>query len=134
MRGTEGEKESKPIFFRITMGRPKACSSIRDFAALFASSVTVGSSLRYDWVARTGKHTIFVLLSRLAPKVKNPHLTNSCPYVSHDEFREKITDDSDQGHQRKKPVSSVCIFSYVLVRSTVAHCLSSRLPIHLQFS
>jgi hypothetical protein len=51
------------------MGRPRASNAVRDFAALFAKSVTVPSSARYDWVARTGETSIFVLLSRLSPKV-----------------------------------------------------------------
>jgi hypothetical protein len=51
------------------MGRPRASNAVRDIAALFAKSVTVPSSARYDWVARTGETSIFVLLSRLSPKV-----------------------------------------------------------------
>ena len=52
------------------MGRPRASSAVREFAALFANVVTAHSSYRYDWVARTGRHSIFVLLSQLAPKVR----------------------------------------------------------------
>ena len=51
------------------MGRPRASNAVRDFAALFAKTVTTHSSSRYDWVARTGTHSIFILLSQLAPKV-----------------------------------------------------------------
>jgi hypothetical protein len=51
------------------MGRPRASNAVRDFAALFAHTVTAQSTSRYDWVARTGMHSIYVLLSQLAPKV-----------------------------------------------------------------
>jgi hypothetical protein len=51
------------------MGRPKASDEVCDFVALFANTVTVYSSSRFDWVARTGRHSVFVLLSRIAPKV-----------------------------------------------------------------
>ncbi len=37
-----------------------------DFAAMFAATVTVPSTCQYDWIARTGKHSIFSLLSKLA--------------------------------------------------------------------
>ena len=57
------------VIRQVNMGRPRASNAVRDFAALFAKSVTVPSSARYDWVARTGETSIFVLLSRLSPKV-----------------------------------------------------------------
>ena len=52
------------------MGRPRASNTIRDFAATFANTVTVTSTCQYDWIARTGKHGVFTLLSKLAPKVR----------------------------------------------------------------
>ena len=51
------------------MGRPRASNAVRDFAEMFANAVTVHSPSCYDWVARTGMHSIFILLSQLAPKV-----------------------------------------------------------------
>ena len=54
---------------KTTMGRPRASNTIRDFAATFATTVTVPSTCQYDWMARTGKHGVFTLLSQLAPKV-----------------------------------------------------------------
>ena len=51
------------------MGRPRANVTNREFAAAFANSVTVRSTYRYDWVARIGEHSVYALLSQLAPKV-----------------------------------------------------------------
>jgi hypothetical protein len=53
------------------MGRPRASSDVREFAAMFANTVTAYSPSRYDWVARTGRHSLFVLMTRLASKVLN---------------------------------------------------------------
>ena len=55
------------------MGRPKASQRILDFAALFTDAVTTKSHRPYDWVARTGKYSIFSLLARLAPKASDLH-------------------------------------------------------------
>ena len=52
------------------MGRPRASSTILDFAARFATTVTVPSAGQYDWIARTGNHSTFTLLYKLAPKVR----------------------------------------------------------------
>ncbi len=53
------------------MGRPRASNTTRDFAATFANTVSVTSTCQYDWIARTGKHGLFTLLSKLAPKVRS---------------------------------------------------------------
>jgi hypothetical protein len=53
------------------MGRPRASSDVREFAAMFANTVTAYSPSRYDWVARTGRYSLFALMTRLAPKVLN---------------------------------------------------------------
>ncbi len=52
------------------MGRPRASDAHRDFAAMFASAVTVPSTRQYDWIARIGMHGVFTLLLKLAPKVR----------------------------------------------------------------
>jgi hypothetical protein len=52
------------------MGRPRASDTIRDFAAMFTATVSVPSNCQYDWIARTGKHGVFSLLMKLAPKVR----------------------------------------------------------------
>ena len=51
------------------MGRPKPCETTREFVAALARTVTIQSSAPCSWVARTGQHSIFALLSRVAPKV-----------------------------------------------------------------
>ena len=51
------------------MGRPKASDTVCDFASLFAKTVTVPSKSQYDWVARTGRHSIFSLMTVVAQKV-----------------------------------------------------------------
>jgi hypothetical protein len=58
------------------MGRPRAASSVSEFAAALASLVTARSSYRYDWVARKGQYSIFSFFSRVVPKVRvtlKPH-------------------------------------------------------------
>ncbi len=56
------------------MGRPKASDISRNVASLFANIVTVPSNIPNDWVARTGDHSIFNVLSHLIPKVHGPFL------------------------------------------------------------
>ena len=56
------------------MGRPKASDISRNVASLFANIVTVPSNIPNDWVARTGDHSIFNVLSHLIPKVLGPFL------------------------------------------------------------
>ena len=51
------------------MGRPKPSDEVREFCSEFASTVTVRSRFRYDWVARIGKHSIYSALSLAARKV-----------------------------------------------------------------
>ncbi len=60
--------------FDVQMGRPKASDISRNVASLFASIVTVPSNIPNDWVARTGDHSIFNVLSHLIPKVLGPFL------------------------------------------------------------
>ena len=49
----------------------------RDFVALFANTVTVPSKGKYDWVARTGRHSVFSILTIIAPKVsKKPDFSS----------------------------------------------------------
>ena len=55
------------------MGRPKASAEMLAFAALFADAVTTKSRRPFDFVARTGKYSIFSLLERLAPKARSLH-------------------------------------------------------------
>ena len=43
---------------------------ILDFAATLTTTVTASSTCQYDWIARTGKHGVYTLLSKLAPKVQ----------------------------------------------------------------
>ena len=66
------------------MGRPKASDRIRDFATEFARLVTVPSCDGNTWVARKGRYSIYALLARLAPTVRNllPTLRLGLP-VSH---------------------------------------------------
>ncbi len=52
-----------------SMGRPRASNHVRGFAEVLANIVTKPSVASYDLVARTGRHSIFSLLSMLAPKV-----------------------------------------------------------------
>ncbi len=52
------------------MGRPRATTSNRDFAVLFANCVTACSEHQFDWVARKGRFGIFEILQTLAPKVR----------------------------------------------------------------
>jgi hypothetical protein len=54
---------------KVTMGRPRATSSNREFALAFANYVTAFSDNQFDWVARKGRQSIFELLKNLAPKV-----------------------------------------------------------------
>ena len=44
-------------------------SSSFEFSVAFATLVTAHSSYQYDWVARRGRHSIFALVSFLAPAV-----------------------------------------------------------------
>jgi hypothetical protein len=60
------------------MGRPRASSSNRDFAASFANCVTVFSVQEFDWVARRGRYGIFELMRLLAPKVTK----EKCVYLN----------------------------------------------------
>ena len=56
------------------MGRPKASDVSRTVASLFANVVTVPSNVPNDWVARTGDHSIFNVLSHLIPKVMSSNI------------------------------------------------------------
>ena len=51
------------------MVRPKASDTIRDFASALANTVSTASGSERDWIARTGRHSMFSLLTKLAPKV-----------------------------------------------------------------
>ena len=55
------------------MGRPKASPRILEFAVLFADAVTTDSPNYL--VARTGKYSIFALLSQVAPDVSRHSIT-----------------------------------------------------------
>ncbi len=51
------------------MVRPKASDTIRNFASALANTVSTASGIERDWIARTGRHSMFSLLTKLAPKV-----------------------------------------------------------------
>jgi 3-deoxy-D-arabino-heptulosonate 7-phosphate (DAHP) synthase class II len=44
-------------------------ADVCEFVTLFVDAVTAHSESRYDWVARSGKHSVFTLLSRIASQV-----------------------------------------------------------------
>ncbi len=54
------------------MGRPRPNKLNRNFAVLFAETVTIPTSHPTDYIARIGEHCLFELLLLLAPKVINP--------------------------------------------------------------
>ena len=51
------------------MGRPNASDTVCDFASLFAKTVTVLLKCQYNWVAHTGRHSIYSLMTVVAEKV-----------------------------------------------------------------
>jgi hypothetical protein len=62
------------------MVRPRPSTDACDFINLLVYTVTEYSQSKYDWVARSGKHSVFTLLSRLAPKVISMFLS-TLPYA-----------------------------------------------------
>ena len=69
------------------MGRPTASDVSRTVASLFANVVTVPSNIPNDWVARTGDHSIFNVLSHLIPKVNVQFIVFMCDSSMFDEHR-----------------------------------------------
>ena len=72
-------------------------SDVREFAAILAYTVT---NVTYYWVARTRRHSIFVLMTRLAPRYltdqtgkKNSYIDQTgkkfCFYIARETTRHK---------------------------------------------